>query len=649
MSVPAGTTGGSAPGPAPSPGGTATGRVPPAVMRRELILLAVITAAGVMLGAVQTLRRASIHTDSVVFLTYAQRLAWERDPAPRHPKEPPRAPAMREALDAAAKWFPWVAVLETELQHPGFPALVALTEAFLRPLLPADNLERWKAAGTLPAAAAGAVLTVLVWWLGRMVTGRMGPSLVGAAAVTVLPHAIDLRANVMSDLPAAVFATASLCAGLRVLRGEAGSWGAAACGGLAGLGWLVRPEAAVPGVAVGLMLLGRVAVGPGRLRAVAAGLCVALPALALAAPYLVIRGSVWTKKSRVFEPLPASLPPSAIDRRVGPAPHLPSFPRGGPGGGAMVFAVSRDSASNPPHPVCCAADLLPPSAGEGVALTVDTRPVPTSAPQRDVTAHPLRKPPEEPLARFVWAVGQFAVAFGRAITLAMLPLAGLGLLLGRRELVTRADHGAVFVCNGLTAAGGIVLVMTAGYVDHRHALPAAILLGPWIGIGVTACWSAARDATAGRWRRRGAAVLLAGCVGTGAVITTVRMVRQPPGHEVAAMPEMGRVLSRFVRAGEAVFDPRRVAAFEAGLDEVNLYDGSHPRLDADYWDRRLRLLPAPRWLVVSDEHLALHGVGPGMPVLRPPFEAVEVASLPADPSRPGRGLVRLIRLGRVGE
>jgi len=183
-------------------------------------------------------------------------------------------------------------------QHPLFPLLILGTQRVARGLGAADTPLTWQRSGQALAWLAGMTVVVLCGVLaGRLVTrlslplDRRGTVLLAMLLAAVLDHNIWLSADVMSDQVHLAFYLAAACLLVTLDSGRE----AAACGLLAGLAFLTRPEGALPAVAGVLALLrsGKAKGWPRTGGQIAALLC---GFLICAAPYWATVGRLSGKK-----------------------------------------------------------------------------------------------------------------------------------------------------------------------------------------------------------------------------------------------------------------------------------------------------------------------------------------------------------------
>ncbi len=205
-------------------------------------------------------------------------------------------------------WHDPAGVIHGYAYHPGYPALVATLHHALGW---ADTPSLWQLAGILVAGTASILAMLATWLWGRM---AFGPR---TACIATLLFGLTrkwcvLGADVLSDSLALCFMVWSLLVGAwagqeLAQRPRRGLLLAALSGLLGGLGYFVRPEAALVPCLVGVMLVAGL-IRRGQLRT--AGLTIGIGGAAVAAmaiPYMLFIGDV-TKKKRLLDMLnPAGL------------------------------------------------------------------------------------------------------------------------------------------------------------------------------------------------------------------------------------------------------------------------------------------------------------------------------------------------------
>jgi 4-amino-4-deoxy-L-arabinose transferase-like glycosyltransferase len=232
---------------------------------RHVFWLAVVLLAAAGVRLFQAARLGCISRDGVEYVAFAQRMAV--DP---------------------------VAAVNAWLLQPGYPAVVLVVHRVCGGLLSADPVLAWERSGQL-AALLGGVISV---WLIYLLTARLFDRTTGciaAALAAMWPQAIELSADVLTDMPHLALYLAALLLAERGLRGgRAATLGAA--GFLSGIAYLVRQEALVLVLAALACRLWPGAERRWRVRLLGSAALVMAFALPVA-PYAAATGKLMHKKS----------------------------------------------------------------------------------------------------------------------------------------------------------------------------------------------------------------------------------------------------------------------------------------------------------------------------------------------------------------
>ncbi len=197
-----------------------------------------------------------------------------------------------------------VAEMRGQAQHPLYPAMIlgmhrvfdgvaaTMSPAPLHRLL-ADPVESWQTAAMLVTLLGGLAVVVAVYALARVLFGpRIG--LIAAVLAAGAAEFCQLSADALSDMPHLAVYLFGLAAGTHGVKRRCHGWLALA-GGLSGMAHLIRPEGAEVAVALCAAVVWQ-ARSWGYRRVIAGLLSVGLPALAVAAPYMVVTGKLVRKK-----------------------------------------------------------------------------------------------------------------------------------------------------------------------------------------------------------------------------------------------------------------------------------------------------------------------------------------------------------------
>jgi hypothetical protein len=191
---------------------------------------------------------------------------------------------------------PWVPVLRENPHPPGYPLAVLAVSGIVRHFGTEDETSRMQLSAQLANALAGVLLVVPMFFLGRELFDRR----VGFGAALLfqcLPVASRTLADALTEGTFLLLVGTALLFAVRAIQ-RGGRLRFALCGAFAGLAYLTRPEGVLVVVAVGLVIVG-LQCSPAWRRSWrefgARGACLAMPALAVAAPYMLAIGHVTNK------------------------------------------------------------------------------------------------------------------------------------------------------------------------------------------------------------------------------------------------------------------------------------------------------------------------------------------------------------------
>jgi hypothetical protein len=186
--------------------------------------------------------------------------------------------------------------------HPGYPAVVVFVNRLIGPRLSDDPAEAWDLSGQWISLVAGVLGTAAVWCLSGMLfgwrTAWIGPLLFGLSRKWA-----TLGADVLSDALAVCLGLWAVVLAVMVVRRlhRGGGWTvllAAACGLLAGAGYLVRPEIAIVAAVAALAWIVQAVQGRAKWgTTLAAAAAVLLVTVNIALPYVLAIGKLTGKKS----------------------------------------------------------------------------------------------------------------------------------------------------------------------------------------------------------------------------------------------------------------------------------------------------------------------------------------------------------------
>lgn len=401
--------------------------------------------------------------------------------------------------------------------HPLYPALT----------LVAHRLGLgWADAAAAVSIAGGAAAVVFLYAFLRHAFGR-SLAFVGAGLLAVQDRAVEYGSDVQTDALHLALFLATVALGARALRRRSPS-GALACGGVAGLAYLTRPEGLVAASGVGLLGFLRVlrgrwprAAGASWLAALAMGVAVCVVPYATALRLETGRWGLSQKKS------------VTVMAGLAPESEAPPAPATAP----KVQVAPRAPAAAPN------ADPVEPEAPPAAASRRGT----------SATAALLQR-----VLRAATDVVRTAIA---ALRYEMLPvfLLGVALRFGR----PRADGALVLAVAAVHAALLVALLLSYGYLSKRHVLPPVVLAYGWVALG--AAWLASLAlATGRRVRAAPAAVGLRSAAVLGlALLAIAPLIRQLEPKRLDKLAERRAAewlrVHRSAQGGAVAADRSRVA------------------------------------------------------------------------------------------
>ncbi len=478
---------------------------------------------------------------------------------------------------------PWETVVRDSDQHPLYPVAIALLHPAVERLAGVGP-DSWRIAAQ--AVAVSLALLTLVPLAG--LTRRLFGSPVDAWALLLwvaLPFPMAVGHDTLSDAPALFCLAMALWCGQRAWQ-ESSRFAALACGVFGGLGFLVRPEAAVVP-----LIVAAVAFGDRSL-------------------------SWWSERNRPQIPADPARTPALRGL----------FP------GQFVWAVAL------------LAPLLITVAGYStVKGTISTKLVwrgwsePIAAAGAKPVGHALPtgldastwdfSPKEEDDLGLIRSNRQAIVELGRnwaaGLGWVLVPLGVLGWVRARPQSRT-------LLLTAFLAFEALMLVAhgrRVGYLSARHALPLVFGTVPWVAAYVQTmalrivAWRTARSALGNR--------LAWGLVGLILLVGVFVQLRLPASHASrAGHRDAGRWIARVAEPGEAILDTRGWASF---VSNCRAYD---------YWHVRQALTDARLGYVVvgADE---LEATSPRAETLRAilDYSSSLAATFPAPAGIPGHDVL----------
>lgn len=194
---------------------------------------------------------------------------------------------------------PFTKVLREAQQPPAYPVAILVTSQPVR-LIAGDMTPQAMALSAQVASAIFGVLLVfpMVAFGSELLNRQFGWA--AAAVFQCLPAWVRFTSDGLSESTFLFFTMMSLWAAARTFRTQS-LIAMACCGTMAGLAYLTRPEGAEIVVAVGLVLVGMVAIGRWtKATAARAGVVLAAAFLVFFAPFVAITGRVTNKPTGRF-------------------------------------------------------------------------------------------------------------------------------------------------------------------------------------------------------------------------------------------------------------------------------------------------------------------------------------------------------------
>lgn len=236
---------------------------------RDVIPLSILLTVALCVGLYLIVTTALIAKDGVTFIEYAQRL----DTAP-------------------------VKTMVEEFQHPGYPWLILIAHKAVFSLRENPSLLSWIYCGQAVALIFRLLALTALFFIGKRLFGER-VSFWGVLILILLPDPAEYGSDALSDWPHLFFLLAGV---LFLFEGAAGKrWWLFGFAGLAGgMGYLIRPECAQL-IVLGMLWLGvqflwrKSEMSRGKI--VYASILMLLGFLAVAGPYMKLKGAVFPKKN----------------------------------------------------------------------------------------------------------------------------------------------------------------------------------------------------------------------------------------------------------------------------------------------------------------------------------------------------------------
>jgi hypothetical protein len=193
-----------------------------------------------------------------------------------------------------------IRTIKSKYQHPGYPFLIAAAHKIAEAGWDGCTLQSWIYSAQAAALALRTLTIVLLYFWGRKIVGRRF-SFLAILILIVLPDAAEYGSDTLSDWPHIFFLSASFL--LLVWGAEKGKWWMFGfSGAAAGAGYLIRPECAQV-VVLGTLWLGFQIFHSGgiinRRKAAFAFILMVAAFLAVAGPYMKLKGAIFPKKQLI--------------------------------------------------------------------------------------------------------------------------------------------------------------------------------------------------------------------------------------------------------------------------------------------------------------------------------------------------------------
>jgi hypothetical protein len=408
-------------------------------------------------------------------------------------------------------------VVQGSDQHPLYSACIAVTQPVAR-LFTGSGPTSWRVAAQSVSVIAALLTLIPLYRLAHALFGEK-PALLAALIYVLLPLPASVGHDTLSDSLALLFFTSSLCLGEAALRTDrTRAW--IACGFIAGLGYLTRPEILIVPTAVVLTGLSRLF---GRLELVSirqqitkvGGLGIAT--LAIVGCYAMVKGEVSEKLSlRIGASLGSSSRAQKTTARVALPKGLDSP--------EWNFAAKEESGD------------------------------------REIQGS-MRK-------TFLKLVQEW----GSGLSWIMVPMLGFGLFVGSKRLDgSQIGRWLIGVYVILFVAVVVRHATSFGYLSSRHALTLVVATVPCVGAGLYT-WATGFPARRGLNPLQAKRLATLGLCGLIALGTGAQVKGQH--HSRSGHMDAGEWLRDHASATDAVLDTRGWASF---VRDGKSYDYWHVR------------------------------------------------------------------------
>ncbi|MGA1980068.1 MAG: glycosyltransferase family 39 protein [Sedimentisphaerales bacterium] len=238
---------------------------------RAIIHISILLAAAFCVGIYLVSTTVLIAKDGITFIEYARGL--ETSP---------------------------IEAMKREYQHPGYPFLIIAAHKIAEIGQDGSSLWSWIYSAQAVALIFRMLTVVLLYFVGKKIVGERF-SFWAVLILILLPDAAEYGSDALSDWPYIFFLSAGFL--LLIWGATSGRWWVFGFSGLAaGMGYLIRPECAQV-VVFGTLWLGLQIFYSGRViskrKAVFAFVLLLIGFLAVAGPYMKLKGAVFPKKQLV--------------------------------------------------------------------------------------------------------------------------------------------------------------------------------------------------------------------------------------------------------------------------------------------------------------------------------------------------------------
>jgi hypothetical protein len=207
-----------------------------------------------------------------------------------------------------------IEAMKSEYQHPGYPFLIVVAHRIAKIGQDGSSLRSWIYSAQAVALVFRLLAVVLLYFVGKKIVGERF-SFWAILILILLPDAAEYGSDALSDWPYIFFLSAGF---LLLIQGAvSGKWWLFGFSGLAaGMGYLIRPECTQV-VVLGTLWLGLQVFYPRRIiskhKAVFAFVLLTVGFLAIAGPYMKLKGAIFPKKQLVE--LAANIQSSGVNKQ----------------------------------------------------------------------------------------------------------------------------------------------------------------------------------------------------------------------------------------------------------------------------------------------------------------------------------------------